>query len=253
MKTVTIPCSFDNYSYLLVCEKTGTAAVVDPTESFTVMRELETYQATLTTVLCTHHHHDHVGDIGILLEEIPSLEVYCHTSDRQRIPHANRFVDHGDNITIGESTGTVLHTPGHTSGSVCYQYGDSLFTGDTLFGAGCGRLFEGTPEQMYHSLNKYIARLQDDSKLYFGHEYTIKNLEFALTVDPENGDIQQRLTDLQNGTISTPTTLGLEKKTNPFLRGDSNNIKTQLQQSLNKTFQSPLEVFTALRELRNTF
>ncbi len=253
MKIYTIPCSLDNYSYLLVCDETGEAAVVDPTEPFIVMRQVEEYKANLTTVLCTHHHHDHIGDIEYLLEEIPSLKVYCHRSDRKRISQANCFVEHGDSITIGESSGSVLHTPGHTSGSVCYHFGDDVFTGDTLFGAGCGRLFEGTAEQMFHSLNSSIAKMRGRTRLFFGHEYTKTNLEFALTVDPKNPATRQRHSELSKGAVSAPTTVELEKTTNPFLRCDSANIQEQLRRVVNEAPQSPLEVFRILRELRNTF
>lgn len=256
MQVIIIPCSFDNYSYLVVCEKTGEAAVIDPTESFPVMRQVEEREINLTTVLCTHHHNDHVGDIGQLIQEFSYLRVYCHRSDKSKIPHANFFVEDGDSIQVGELAGRVIHTPGHTVGSICYHFEDVVFTGDTLFGAGCGRLFEGSPEQMYTSVNKKIALLPDETKLFFGHEYTTKNLEFALSVEPQNSDIGVRLQNLQDSDgVSTPTTIRFEKETNPFFRCDSEDIRNNLKLRGVKNVQvgEPLQVFTALREMRNSF
>lgn len=253
MQVITIPCSFDNYSYLVLCEKSGEAAVIDPTEAFPVIREVEERKINLTTVLCTHHHNDHVGDIGQLVEEFSGLRVYCHRLDKANIPDANSFVEDGDKIQVGQLVGHVLHTPGHTVGSICYHFEDVLLTGDTLFGAGCGRLFEGSPEQMYASLNKKIGLLPNETKLFFGHEYTTKNLEFALSVEPQNNDIGARLQNLQEGDgVSTPTTMRLEKKTNPFFRCESEYIKNNLQLR-GGNVKEPLQIFKALREMRNSF
>lgn len=253
MQVITIPCSFDNYSYLVLCEKSGEAAVIDPTEAFSVISEIEKRKLTLTTVLCTHHHNDHVGDIGQLVETFPGLRVYCHRLDEANIPDANSFVEDSDTIRVGQLVGEVLHTPGHTAGSICYHFEDVLLTGDTLFGAGCGRLFEGTAEQMYASLNKRIALLPDATELFFGHEYTIKNLEFALSVEPLNKDANARLQKLQNSSgVSTPTTIRLEKETNPFFRCASENIRNTLSLK-GGNVKEPLQIFKALRELRNSF
>lgn len=253
MKIVPVPCSFDNYSYLLICTDTHKAAVVDPTEAYPVMAEIERNNVQLTTVLCTHHHNDHIGGIGQLEDEFPSLAVVCHLSDKNRIGDASTYVDEGDTVEVGKLSGNVLFTPGHTSGSICYKFQDHLFVGDTLFGAGCGRLFEGSPEQMYASLQK-ITALSDDTKIYFGHEYTRTNLNFAKMVEPDNEKIHNRLQQLSSSDeISTPTTLQLEKATNPFMRCDSKGIQKYLETQKESTTTDPLAVFTILRQLRNSF
>ncbi len=253
MKVISIPCSFDNYSYLLICEQSKKAAVVDPTEAYPLMLALEENGVELTAVYCTHHHHDHIGGIEDFLEEDSSITIVCYHQDKNRISTANTFVDHGDSITLGSETGKILHTPGHTTGSICYYFGEHLFVGDTIFGGGCGRIFEGTPEEMHGSLNERIAVLPDETKIYFGHEYTQVNLQFAQTVDPENENVLSRLTHSQTNTVTTPSTIALEKKTNPFLRADSASIKNTLQTKYGAKVDSPLEVFTLLRQMRNSF
>lgn len=254
MKVIPIACSFDNYSYLLICKQSGQAAIVDPTEAYPLMVALEKNEVVLKTIFCTHHHHDHIGGIEDLQAEFSGFNIVCYRGDKNRIPIADTYVDHDDHIQIGEQIGRVLHTPGHTSGSICYFFNDHLFVGDTLFGGGCGRLFEGTPEQMHTSLSKQIAVLPDETKVYFGHEYTRTNLEFALTVDPDNIDVQHRLTELQGtSTISTPSTIALEKRTNPFLRADADDIRNILQTKYGVQVNSSLDVFTTLRQMRNSF
>lgn len=253
MKTVTIPCSFDNYSYLIICPATNTAAVVDPTEAYPVMAELEKNGALLTTVLCTHHHHDHIGDIEQLLHDNSALSVVCHSSDKNRIPLANTYVEDGDTLKVGELEGNILFTPGHTSGSICYHFEGHLFVGDTLFGSGCGRLFEGSPEQMFSSLAKLTA-LDETTRIYFGHEYTAKNLEFAKMVEPQNYQVEDRLQKLLNEQkISTPTTLELEKLTNPFLRCHTQEMKSFAQGHGVGSEAGEVEIFALLRNLRNSF
>lgn len=253
MKIIPVPCSFDNYSYLLICRTSGKAAVVDPTEAYPVQLEVEKEKVELSAVLCTHHHQDHIGGIEDLLQQYPDVEVICHLSEKARIASATTFIEDGDGIQVGEAEGRAIHTPGHTGGSVCYHFDDHLFVGDTLFGAGCGRLFEGDARQMYDSLEK-LASLPDETLIYFGHEYTRKNLEFALRVEPQNRAVRRRLEGLDaTAAVSTPTTLALEKKTNPFLRTDSDDIKTILVQQGEADLQSPVEVFALLRRMRNDF
>lgn len=254
MITIPIPCSFDNYSYMLICENTRNAAIVDPTEAYPLMVALEKNEVELDMVFCTHHHHDHIGGIEDLLAEYSGFTIVCYHDDRHRISVADSYVKHDDTVEFGKQTGKVLYTPGHTTGSICYYFDGHLFVGDTLFGGGCGRLFEGTPEQMYASLHQQIAVLPEETKVYFGHEYTRTNLNFALTVDPDNQDIRQRLAGLKDNTaISTPSTIALEKQTNPFLRTDSQAIKNTLRENYGADVNSELEVFTMIRQMRNSF
>lgn len=254
MKILPISCSFDNYSYLLICPTSKRAAIIDPTEAYPVMRAVEENEAELTTVFCTHHHHDHVGDIGELQKHYHELKVVCYRGDKDRIASANSYVEDGTLVEFGDIQGRVIFTPGHTSGSICYHFDKHLFTGDTLFGAGCGRLFEGTPEQMYSSLMDNIAGLAGYTKIYFGHEYTHKNLEFAQRVEPGNENIRLRLDRLKNDKqISTPSTLELEKSTNPFLRCSKEQVKSFAAKSIELDSSNPVEVFAELRRQRNSF
>lgn len=254
MKVVTICCAFDNFSYLLICNMTGQAAVIDPTEAYPVWRELEAAGVKLVAALCTHHHNDHIGGLADLLEEQPELMVYGSEHEVGRIPFLNKPLQDEASLAIGNLSGRALHTPGHTRGSMCYLFGDKLFTGDTLFGAGCGRLFEGTAEQMYTSLNNVIGELPGETLLYFGHEYTEHNLSFAARIEPDNEATIRRLTEWQGakalGGVSTPSSLRLERATNPFLRCDRSAIRKQFGQA--SAAVSDLEIFSLLRTLRNS-
>lgn len=227
MRIIPLACGFDNFAYLLICETTRSAAVVDPTEPYPVWREVERAGVELRAVLCTHHHRDHVDGLEELLVEQPDLDVYGFHSDAARIAGLNRPLADGAVFQLGRLPVRVLHTPGHTTGSVCYQVGTALFTGDTLFGAGCGRLFEGTAATMFHSLTRKIAVLAPGTELYFGHDYTRQNLLFARMLEPENMAIERRLQDLagpRNGS-EQGVTLWLESLTNPFLRCHEPSIR----------------------------
>lgn len=254
MKVFPLACSFDNYSYLLVCEETGLCAVVDPTEAYPVWQKAEGLSVQLTKVFCTHHHHDHIGGLADLLDEKPDLEVYGFHADENRIPGMTHSVRDGDRVQMGEQVGKVLHSPGHTSGSVCYHFDGHLFTGDTLFGGGCGRLFEGSPEQMHNSL-KRISALPDSTKIYFGHEYSEANMAFAMTVEAENPMVRERFNRVKElvklSFPTVPSTLIDEKQTNPFLRCDSPVIRESLGD--NAQICSDVEVFRQLRDRRNSF
>ncbi len=257
MKIITIPCSFDNYSYLIICEATGAAAVVDPAEYYPVLEEIQGAGVTLTAVYCTHHHADHVGGLADLCAEFPGLEVYGHDSDRKRIQGMNRALTDGSKIRIGRISGQVLHTPGHTLGSICYLVEDVLFTGDTLFGSGCGRLFEGSPKQMYDALYNKIKPLPQPTKIYFGHEYTVHNLKFASFIEPDNqavaARLQQAVSQREKGRLTTPSTLQLESETNPFLRcAEQGVIATMAEKGIGQALD-PLAIFTAIRRLRDSF
>ena len=233
MEIITIPCLYDNYAYLLVNGDSREAAVVDLPEAWPVMREIAERDLHITAVLCTHHHHDHIGGIYDLLDEYGDVTVFGFCEDRTRIPCITEPLDDGDEFSVCGYSARMLHTPGHTSTSVVFQLGRHLFVGDTLFGAGCGRLFEGTPGQMVGSLDR-IAGCAADSLIYFGHEYTELNLRFAAGVDPDNpaiGARRKRVAGLRGaGLPSAPSTVEDELSTNPFLRVENGSIIERLQQ-----------------------
>ena len=255
MKIIQIPLLRDNYGYLIVCEKTKNAAIIDPSEADPVLARIDQEQVSLQAILNTHHHRDHTGgNEGILAKR--KAEVYGHKSDSARIHGLSRGVDEGDEIQIGELKGTVLFIPGHTTGHVAYLFENNLFCGDTLFTAGCGRLFEGTPEQMQASLKKLMA-LPDNTKVYCGHEYTESNLRFAMSVEPKNPKLASRFERVQGlrarGTSTVPSTIEEEKQTNPFLRWDSKEIQAHVKAAHATTRLDPVSVFAAVRKMKDSF
>lgn len=257
MRIVPVPCLSDNYAYLVICEETGQAGVVDPSEAAPVLKALADEGVTLVAILNTHHHWDHVGGNKELLAHFPGLAVYGHRSDKGRIDGQTQFLDTGDTFTLGKLTVRVLHNPGHTSGAVSYVVEDAVFTGDTMFAAGCGRLFEGTPEMMHASLCKVIGALPPETRVFFGHEYTEANLRFAAHVEPDNADVQARLAAVhearQAGRFTTPSTLAEEWRTNPFMRHDSPGIQASVRKADPGNDGSPVRVLAAVREMKNRF
>lgn len=221
MRVVVVPCLADNYAYLVI-DDDGLAAVVDPGEAPPIVAALARERVRLAAIWLTHHHHDHVGGVAALVAAQPELAVVAHAHDRQRAPHVTCAVVDGDVVELGALRARVIHNPGHTLGAISYwidRPGDGcVFTGDTLFGAGCGRLFEGTPEMMYASLAR-LAALPADTRVYFGHEYTAANLRFAATVEPGNAAVGARASALR--APSTPSTIADEQATNPFVRAAS--------------------------------
>ena len=256
MEIIPIPCLYDNYAYLIVNEQSCEAAVVDLPEAWPVMREIAERELTLTAVLCTHHHHDHIGGIDDLLDEYGPIPVFGFHEDTKRIPHLTELVQDNDQFEVCGTTARVLHTPGHTTTSVVFQIEEHLFVGDTLFGAGCGRLFEGTPAQMVRSLDR-IAGCSRESRIYFGHEYTELNLRFAAEVDPTNPAVGVRRKEVAEmrakGVPSAPSTLAEELATNPFLRIEDAAIIEELQAGQQLSDTDRVSVFAALREKRNHF
>lgn len=254
MDVAVIPCLYDNYSYLLI--NGDTAAVVDPSEAWPIMKGLDERGLTLSAVLCTHHHHDHIGGLADLLDEYPGLEVYGFDQDRSRIPLITHPVGNGERFQVAGADVEVIHTPGHTSGHIVFRAEENLFVGDTLFGAGCGRLFEGTAEQMVESLDRIMA-CGRRCNVFFGHEYTQLNLRFAAGVDPTNEAIVQRADKVQGlrsqDRPSSPSTLEEELATNPFLRIEDGSIIEKLQSEQRLSDSDRVTVFATLRELRNHF
>ncbi|HEX9788546.1 MAG TPA: hydroxyacylglutathione hydrolase, partial [Candidatus Binatia bacterium] len=242
-------------AYLLACEKSKIAAILDPSEADPVLSRIDQEQVALGAILNTHHHRDHTGgNEGILARH--QAQVYGHPSDKERIPGFTRGVDEGDEIQIGEIKGRVFFIPGHTAGHIAYLFDNNLFCGDTLFTAGCGRLFEGTPEQMHASLNR-LMELPDNTKVYCGHEYTESNLRFAMSLEPKNPKLVSRFERVQGlrsrGASTVPATLEEEKQTNPFLRWDSKEIHASLKSANPQVRLDPLSVFTAVRKMKDAF
>jgi hydroxyacylglutathione hydrolase len=233
MRVVAVPCLSDNYAYLVI-SSSGDAAVVDASEATPVRRALEREGATARAIWSTHHHWDHVGGNEELARDL-GLEVVGHVSDRRRVPALTRGVDSGDEVCVGDVRATCIHVPGHTLGAVAYFVDNAearaVFTGDTLFCGGCGRLFEGTPAQMHGSLTR-LAGLPPDTRVYCGHEYTRNNLAFAASVEPSNAAISSAIDRtaacLARNEPSIGTTMGDELRTNPFLRLRSPEIRESL-------------------------
>ncbi len=257
MKVIPIPCLSDNYAYLVVCEETGQAGVVDPSEAAPVAERVETEGVELKAILSTHHHMDHIGGNKELLQRYPGLAVYGHASDRGRIDGQTDWLETGDTFSVGNINFRGLHNPGHTSGAISYVVEDLVFTGDTLFAAGCGRLLEGTPAMMFESLHKVIGSLPKDTKVYFGHEYTETNLRFAESVEPGNRDVRERLARLREtrgaGHFSTPSTLEEEWRTNPFMRCDSEEIQARVKKEEPSNDLRPESVLAVVRRMKDSF
>ncbi len=215
MRVVPVPCLSDNYAYLVI--DGDQCAIVDPSTHQAVLEAIAREKVKPVAIWLTHHHIDHIGGVEGVVAAHPDIAVVAHTSDSARIPKITRLVDEGDTVSLGSLRAKILHNPGHTLGAISYwiEAGNgAVFTGDTMFGAGCGRVFEGTPEMMYASLTK-LAALPPSTEVYFGHEYTAANLKFAIHAEPNNPQIAARLERMK--TPSTPSTIGEERATNPFL------------------------------------
>lgn len=225
IQVLQIPVLQDNYGYVVVDPKNKKAALIDTpdaTDLLHVLKELAAKETELAAILNTHHHWDHAGGNAEILAAHQVL-VYCSVFDyeEKRIDGATHPVKEGDEVRVGDLRFQVLDVPGHTLGHIAYYGHGVLFCGDTVFVSGCGRLFEGTAEQMFHSLAK-IKKLPDDTLIYCAHEYSEENLRFALTVDPDNVALQKKYAEVKKARAqnqpTVPTRLGEEKQYNPFLR-----------------------------------
>ncbi|OMP11755.1 Beta-lactamase-like protein [Corchorus capsularis] len=227
-----VPCLRDNYAYLLHDVDTGTVGVVDPSEAVPIIDALSRKNRNLTYILNTHHHHDHTGGNAELKARF-GAKVIGSAVDKDRIPGIDIVLNDGDKWMFAGHEVHVIKTPGHTRGHISFYFPGSgaIFTGDTLFSLSCGKLFEGTPEQMFSSLQKILS-LPDDTNIYCGHEYTLSNSKFALSIEPKNEALQAyaaQVAHLRNKGLPTiPTTLKIEKACNPFLRTSSTEIRQAL-------------------------
>ncbi len=249
LEITNIPAFEDNYIWLL--HDNTNATVIDPGDSKPVLEFLESKALTLDTILITHHHHDHIDGVNDLIKRYKT-KVYTPAKEHfefESIQAKDKDIIEIPSLNVKFS---VLDIPGHTLGHIAYYGSNLLFCGDTLFGAGCGRLFEGTYEQLYNSLS-LLAKLPDNTQVYCAHEYTEKNLNFALFLEPENTEVVERLSQVKelrlSGKATLPSNLALEKKTNPFLR--CNNEQIRIAAGENTT--DPIAVFTAIRKMRNYF
>lgn len=256
MQVTIVPCLSDNYAYVLLAPGSQRAVVVDPGEAAPVERALERLGLTLGAVLATHHHGDHVGGTRELAQRFPGLKVYGHVSDQGRIPEQSELLQHGDEFEVEGLSFRALHIPGHTRGALGYFGEGAVFTGDTLFAGGCGRLFEGTPPQMYESLNVTLGALPDDTQVYCGHEYTASNLRFAAHVEPGNAAVSAKIARVAEqrarGEATVPSTLAEEKATNPFLRCSSAEIIANVSNALGAD-RSPAAILGAVRAAKDRF
>lgn len=247
------PCLEDNYGFLVHDPASGFTACVDTPEVEPIMRALQETNWQLTHILNTHHHFDHAGG-NLEIKEKTDCVIVGPRKEAPRIPGIDIQLGHGDMYLFGNHEMTILETPGHTSGHVIYYFAGSnlAFVGDTLFALGCGRLFEGTAAQMWTSL-QLLLELPDETTVYCAHEYTAANARFALTIEAENPQLVQRAAEIKSlrdaGTPTIPTTIGLERQTNPFLRPDSPAIRA----TVGLPDSSDTEVFAEVRSRKDRF
>lgn len=257
MEVTVVPCRKDNYAYFLRPEGADTVALVDASEAGPILRALDAHGLRLGAILSTHHHNDHVGGNEELLSYFPGIPVFGSAHDRGRIPKQTEVVSHGQVIDVVGLRLNGLLVPGHTLGAVAFVGYGAVFTGDTLFAGGCGRLFEGTPKMMYESLNLTLGALPGETLVYCGHEYTAKNLEFAAAVEPGNDAVARKAERVRalraRGEPSVPSTLAEERATNPFLRVTSSEIRARYRARLGDAADDGVAVLGALRAEKDAF
>jgi hydroxyacylglutathione hydrolase len=253
-----IACLKDNYAYLVVCDETREAAIVDPSEAPPVILAVERAGVKLVAIWNTHHHFDHVGGNEAVADRFGVRGVFGHASDKGRIPRQTQFLETDDVVTIGKVSAKITHVPGHTLGAIAYFVNaagapPAVFTGDTLFLAGCGRLFEGTPAQMQTSM-EFFSTLPGETRVFCGHEYTQSNLRFAAHVEPSNGDVAGAAKSAEatrgQGSPTVPGTIARELDTNPFMRVRSAEIRRTLRIAADA---SDADALGAIRAAKDSF
>jgi hydroxyacylglutathione hydrolase len=253
MNIEIIPCLNDNYSYLIYDENSNIVAIIDPSEFDACEKIIDKNYQKLDFILNTHHHYDHVGGNEELKKKYNS-KIFGFEGDKNRIPNIDNILKDNQEFKIGSLDFTVLFIPGHTKGHIAFYLKKEkvVFTGDTLFSLGCGRVFEGTYEQMFRSLNK-LKYLPEDTKIYCGHEYTYKNLKFCLKFNSNNAFLKRKKDaielNLKNKKPTIPSTIGDEIKTNIFFKCGDPEVK----KAINLENSSDLEIFTKLRDLKDNF
>ncbi len=252
LQVYCLPALSDNYIFMAVNWDARVVAVVDAGEPFPVLEFLRSHDLALSMILNTHYDGDHVGANRDLLQEFPGIPVCGSAIDRGRIPGQTVFLEEGDRVCVGSAIGEVLAVPGHRLGHLAYYFPETadVFCGDVLFSAGSGRLKDGTPAMMQQSLAK-LRSLPDDTKIWCAHEYTFDNLRFALTIEPENLQLQARMQEVMQlrsqNQPTIPSTIGFEKLTNPFLRWDIPEIRSRLGTT------SDVETYGEIRSRKNRF
>jgi hydroxyacylglutathione hydrolase len=247
-------CLQDNFGVLVHDPATGATAAIDVPEAAPVLKALADKGWTLTDILVTHRHADHVQGIPEVKQHFPKARVVAPRGEAERVPMVDEKAGEGDFIKVGKLTAKVIETPGHTIGHIVYWFEDDnlLFAGDTLFSLGCGRVMEAPMAVMWNSLEK-LAELPGETQVYCGHEYTLANGKFALTVDPTNAMLREHLekaTALRAaGAFTIPSTIALELAINPFLRADEQDVRA----AVGMPDADPADVFAEIRERKNKF
>ncbi|OBZ89289.1 Hydroxyacylglutathione hydrolase, mitochondrial [Choanephora cucurbitarum] len=249
-----VKCLQDNYAYILLDQKSKKAAAIDPVEPDHILEALEEYpDYTLSMILTTHHHWDHAGGNVKLTSKQSLKDIVCYGGS-EKVEGVQKILKDNDTIQLGDLNIRALTTTGHTMDHLCYyiehENDRAVFTGDCLFSSGCGRFFEGTPEDMYKALSKLMA-LPDDTKIYFGHEYTLSNLKFAEHVEPDNKDIQEKIRWAKEIGCTTPSSLQNEKLTNPFMRVHEPKVVERVMKDSSSA--KPVDVLGELRKMKDNF
>ncbi|MDO8431967.1 MAG: hydroxyacylglutathione hydrolase [Candidatus Binatus sp.] len=258
MAIVTVPQLSDNYAYLVIDDASMECAVVDCAEADKVIAAAKAHGLKLSAVLTTHWHGDHCGGNQDIASKVAGIKVFGASAEGGKIPALTNPVKDGDTVKIGALEGRVIGIPAHTNGHVAYYFPalGAVFTGDTMFIGGCGRVFEGKAATMVESLGK-LTSLPDSTEVYCGHEYTEKNLRFALTLEPGNQALRARhewsLKTRAANKFTVPSTIGDEKKTNPFLRTSSPELRTNLKKRDPSIPDDPVAIFAKARELKDNF